>query len=71
MTAGPLINFPPYYRCHCLLHHLWTKAGTTHYVKKEWAALEEAIGLLARPTAHGDMEEKLDEYIKTLDKPTN
>lgn len=21
-------------------HHLWTKAGTTHYVKKEWMELE-------------------------------
>lgn len=59
-----LIDDPRYKRCHVLLHHLWTRAGTTHYVKREWQALEQAIEFLARPDYHAEQE--LDEEICRL-----
>lgn len=31
------------YRANLWLHRLWSKSGTTEYVKDEWKALERAI----------------------------
>jgi hypothetical protein len=61
-----LIDDPAYYRCHTMLHRLWTKGhGNPDYVKEKWQALEQAIELLARPDSQG-AEERLDRDIERL-----
>ena len=48
LTGRVLMDFEKYKRVHRALHALWSKSGTTHYVKSEWKELEAAIDDLAR-----------------------
>jgi hypothetical protein len=38
------------YRANLWLHRLWSKSGTTEYVKEEWKSLQRAIEQLIAMT---------------------